>query len=101
MKKSNIIAVITLFMLAVIPAVAAWSQLPTTSNFKFAAEPAHVVHLAPMTVTDTDMVTLPEVKILAPSKPTIAHKISTPITCQLHELIQQGSPTARFVKVCS
>jgi hypothetical protein len=92
----------SLIMLAIVPAVAAWMQMPKASNFKFAAEPAHVVNVAPMTVTDTDMVTIPEVAIIGSTAKshTISHKVVAPTVCQLHELIQQGSPTARYVKVC-
>jgi hypothetical protein len=102
MKKSRLIAIISLFMLAVIPAVAAWMQMPKASNFKFAAEPAHVVNVAPMTVTNTDTVTIPEVAIIGSTTKSrgISHKVVAPTVCQLHELIQQGSPTARFVRVC-
>jgi hypothetical protein len=99
-KKSHIVAIVTLFMLAVIPAVAAWSQLPTKSSFNFTPD-THVVNVAPMTVTDTDVVSMPEVKISAkPSYRATAHKVSMPAQCQMQELEQQGAPTARYVRVC-
>jgi hypothetical protein len=105
MKKSNIIAIITLFMLAVIPAVAAWSQLPTKSNFVFAAEkPATVIQVADLVITPADSIDEVTVTARVPTKSSYhniaPHKVSMPAQCRMQELEQQGAPTARYVRVC-
>jgi hypothetical protein len=71
-------------------------------NCKFAPE-TRVVNIAPLTITDTDTVSIPEITVLGPTAKSfhaISHKVSEPVTCHQHELVQGGSPTARFVKVC-
>jgi len=104
-KRSRIVAILALFLLAVIPAVAAWSQLPTKSNFVFAAEkPATVIQVADPVITPADSIDEVTVTARVPAKSdyrNIApHKVSMPVQCRLHELDQQGSPTARYVRVC-
>lgn len=102
--KSHMIAFFALILVAVVPAIAAWSQMPTKSNFKFAPE-THTVNVAPMTVTDTDVSSIPEVKIVAKvpvakSTKRIAKSASLPTACHLHELLQGGSPDAPHVLSC-
>ena len=102
--KSHMIAFLALILVAVVPAVAAWSQMPTKSNFKFAPE-TNVVNVAPMTVTNTDVPSIPEVKPIAKvpvakSIKRIAKSASLPKECQLHELLQGGSPDAPHVLSC-
>jgi hypothetical protein len=101
--KSHMIAFLVLILVATIPAIAAWSQMPTKSNFKFAPE-THIVNVAPMTVTSSDVSSVPEVKITAkvPAKSAkhIARSASLPKECHLHELLQGGSPDAPHVLSC-
>lgn len=102
-KKSRSVVFIALLLLAVIPAIAAWSQTPAKSTFKFAPE-THVTHIAPMTVTDTDIASIPEVKItgrvVKPSRSVSKITTSQPVGCHLHELLQGGSPDAPHVLSC-
>lgn len=99
--KSHMIAFLTLILVAAVPAIAAWSQLPTKSNFKFAPE-TRIVNVAPMTVTNVP--SIPEVKITAkvPAKSTkrIVRSANLSKECHLHELLQGGSPDAPHVLSC-
>ena len=111
--KSHMIAFLALILVAVVPAVAAWSQMPSVHSVhgvqsdtcnKFAPE-THVVNVAPMTVTNTDVPSIPEVKPIAKvpvakSIKRIAKSASLPKECQLHELLQGGSPDAPHVLSC-
>ena len=104
MKKAHVSATIILSLLAIIPAIAAWSQFPNPTNVKFQAEHnSPVIQLAPETITPAE--SIPEVTITA--KPGIAisnkaiHKaMDMSKACRLHKLHQGGSPTAEFALAC-
>jgi hypothetical protein len=103
MKKAHVSAIILLSLLAIIPAIAAWSQFPHTTNVNFQADKTPVIQLAPEIITPAE--TIPEVTITA--KPSIAingkaiHKVmEASKACRLHKLMQQGRPGAETVLAC-